>query len=233
MTIEDFALLMIREQDESSLDTDYVEVVKGWTEDAIDELLLAHDWKELRRTKTITGVVGNNVYTIDQGVREIRAMRFQDTNEPIDYMDGEMLYSIAEDLEKQRKPQFWFWESSVFQSNDTQLKIQFDCKFDSTYVIEYLAIVDPLSLTSTNVNVPVQRQMFTALKHRVRAFIYEQDGQDAQSVSYINQFYAVINRLTEKDNAKSANNLRLQARDISNTRDRRLARLDPNHFRGS
>jgi len=230
MTIEDFALLMIREQDESSLDSGYLAVVKGWTEDAIDELLLAHDWRELRRTKSFTTDTVNSIYTIDQGVREIRAMRFKVTNEPIDYLDGEMLYSVAEDLEQVRKPRFWFWESSIFQSSDTQLKIQFDSIPDVAYVIEYLAIVDPLSLTSTNINVPVQRQMFAALKHRVRAFIYEQDGNDAQAQSYIQQFYGVINRLLEKDNSKSANNLRLQARDISHTRDKRLAHLDPNHF---
>jgi hypothetical protein len=230
MTIEDFALLMIREQDESSLDSNYVEVVKGWTEDAIDELLLAHDWRELRRTKSFTTDTVNAIYTIDQGVREIRAMRFKDTNEPIQYLDADMLYSIAEDLEQVHKPQFWFWESSVFQSDDTQLKIQFNSIPDAAYEIEYLAIVDPLSLTSANVNVPVQRQMFTALKHRVRAFIYEQDGNLEMATTYVQQFYGVINRLMDKDNAKSPENLRLQARDISHTRDRRLAHLDPNHF---
>lgn len=230
MTIEDFALMMIRDQDESTLDADYLAVVKEWTEEGIDELLMAHDWRELRRTKTITGVVGNNIYTIDAGVREIRAMRFQDTNEPIDYLDGELLYSIAENLEQTKKPEYWFWESSVFESSDTKLKVQFNSKFDSAYVIEYLAIVDPLSLTAVNVNMPVQRQMFSAIKNFVRSKIYEQDGNDIQSASYLQQFYGGIQRLMEKDNNKAANNLRLQTRDISNTVDRRLARLDPNHF---
>ena len=230
MTIEDFALMMIRDQDESSLDADYLAVVKEWTEEGIDELLLAHDWRELRRTKTITGVVGNNIYTIDAGVREIRAMRFQDTNEPIDYLDGEMLYSIAEDLEQQKKPEFWFWESSVFDSGDTKLKVQFNSKFDSAYVIEYLAIVDPLSLTSTNINMPVQRQMFSAIKDFVRSKIYEQDGDDIQSQKYLQKFYGTLNRLLEKDNNKAGENVRLQVRDVSNTVDRKLARLDPNHF---
>jgi hypothetical protein len=230
MTIEDFALMMIRDQDESSLDTDYLEVVKEWTEEGIDELLLAHDWRELRRTKTFTTDTINSVYTIDAGVREIRAMRFKDTNIPIKYLDAEMLYSIAEDLEKTQKPHFWFWESSVFQSNDTQLKIQFNSIPDAAYVIEYLAIVDPLSLTSVNVNVPVQRQMFSAIKNFVRSKIYEQDGNDVQAASYLQQFYNGINRLMDKDNAKSASTPRLQPRDISNTRERRLATLDPDHF---
>lgn len=229
MTIEDFALMMIRDQDESSLDADYLAVVKEWTEEGIDELLLAHDWRELRRTKTITGVVGNNIYTIDAGVREIRAMRFQDTNEPIDYLDAEMLYSIAEDLEQQRKPEFWFWESSVFDTNDVKLKIQFNSKFDSAYIIEYLAIVDPLSLTAANINMPVQRQMFSAIKDFVRSKIYEQDGNDIQSQKYLQKFYGTLNKLLDKDNSKSANNLRLQPRDVSNSREK-LARLDPNHF---
>jgi hypothetical protein len=230
MTIEDFALMMIRDQDESSLDADYLAVVKEWTEEGIDELLLAHDWRELRRTKTITGVVGTSIYTIDEGVREIRAMRFQDNNEPIDYLDGEMLYSIAENLEQQKKPEYWFWESSVFDSNDVKLKVQFNSKFDSAYVIEYLAIVDPLSLTSANINMPVQRQMFSAIKDFVRSKIYEQDGNDIQSQKYLQKFYGTLGKLLDKDNSKSANNLRLQTRDITNTVDRKLARLDPNHF---
>lgn len=230
MTITDFALLMMREQDEASDNTELVEVYKTWTEDAIDELLLAHDWRELKRTKTINGIVGNNIYTIDQGVREIIAMRFQNTNEIIDYADAAFLYSLGEDLEKQRKPQFWFWESSVFQSNDTLLKIQFDSKLDSAYVIEFLAIVDPLSLTVANTNIQLQRQMISALKNRVRAFAYEQDDELEKMQSCLTLFYNSIERLKEKDNAKSANVARLQPRDISNQRDRRLARLDPNHF---
>jgi hypothetical protein len=229
MTISDFALMMIRDQDESSLDSDYLAVVMEWTEEGIDELLLAHDWKELRRTKQFTTDTINSVYTVDQNVIEIRKMRFKDTNEPIDYLDAEMLYSIAEDLEKTQKPQFWFWESSVFQSDDTQLKIQFNSIPDAAYAIEYLGVVNPLSITG-NVNVPVQRQMFSAIKHYVRSKIYEQDGNDIQSDKYLKQFYTTLDRLLGKDNAKSANDLRLQTRDIPNTRDRKLARLDPNHF---
>jgi hypothetical protein len=230
MTLNDFALIMMREQDEASDNTELVEVYKTWTEDAIDELLLAHDWRELKRTKTITGTVGDNKYTIDQGVREIIAMRFQDTNEIIDYADAAFLYSIGEDLEKQRKPQFWFWESSVFQSGDTQLKVQFDSKFDSAYIIEFLAVVDPLSLTVANTNIQLQRQMISALKHRVRAFSYEQDDELEKMQIYLGYFNATVEKLKSKDNAKSANVTRLQPRDISNQRDRRLARLDPNHF---
>lgn len=230
MTITDFALLMMREQDEASDNTELVEVFKTWTEDAIDELLLAHDWRELKRTKIINGIVGSNIYTIDQGVREIIAMRFQDTNEIIDYADAAFLYSLGEDLEKQRKPQFWFWESSVFQAGDTQLKIQFDSKLDSAYVIEYLAIIDPLSLTETNTNIQLQRQMISALKHRVRAFVYEQDDELEKMQMYLGYFNGIVEKLMQKDNAKSANVARLQPRDLSNQRDRRLARLDPNHF---
>lgn len=230
MTIEDFALAMIREQDESSLDADYLITVKGWVEDSIDELLLAHDWKELKRTMTLTTDTVNSVYTIAQTVREIRAMRFKVTNEPIEYLDPALLYSIAEDLEQQRKPQFWFWESSVFQSNDVQLKIQFDAIPDAAYVIEFLAVVNPLSVVSTNINMPVQRQMFVALKHRVRSYMYEQDGNDIQSEKYLNLFLATIEKLKDKDNSSSGNDMRMQVRDISNQRDRRLAHLDPNHF---
>lgn len=229
MTTEDFALMIIREQDESSLDADYLAVVKEWTEEGIDELLLAHDWKELRRTKTITGVVGNNVYTLDEGVREVRAMRFQDTNEPVQYLDAELLYTLAENLEQQKKPEYWFWESSVFDTNDVKLKVQFNSKFDSAYIIEYLAVVDPLSLTAPNINMPVQRQMFSAIKDFVRSKIYEQDGNDIQSQKYLQKFYGTLNKLLDKDNSKSANNLRLQPRDISHSKEK-LAHLDPNHF---
>lgn len=231
MTINDFALLMMREQDEASDNSELVDVFKTWTEDAIDELLAAHDWNILKRTKTFTTDTINSVYTLDQGIREIRAMRFKLTNEPIDYVDAPFLYSMAEDLEQVGKPEFWFFESSVFQSNDTQLKIQFNKIPDAAYVIEYLGVIDLLSVVSSNINLPVQRGMFTALKHRVRAYSLNNDkdyeGEDRSK----QDFFILVQRLVEKDNAKSANTARLQVRDISNTRDRKLARLDPNHFR--
>ena len=230
MTIEQFALIMIRDQNEDSSDADLLDVVKVWVEDAIDELLAYHDWDTLRRTKTFTTDTVTSVYTLEAGVREIRAMRFKDTNEPIQYLDDPVLYSIAEDLEQKRKPQFWFYESSAFVTDQVFLKIQLDSIPDSPYVIEYAATIDPLSETSVNINIPVQRQMFQALKHRVKAFFYEQDREVELMTTSLQQFYAAMNRAMEKDNVKADNNLRLQVRDISNTKDRRLAHLDPNHF---
>lgn len=230
MTIDAFAQSLMAEMDEATDNTDYLAVVKGWVEDACDEIASIHEWKLFRRTLTLNTVGGTATYQLPENIREIRAMRLKVTNEPIEYLDAPVLYSMAEDLENTGKPQYWWWESSAFVTNDVFLKIQLDPVPDAIYTVEYLGVLHPLSAVTANVNIPYQRQMFLAIKNRVRAYMLQSD-KDYEGASIARQdFLGILKELIDDENAKMANDIRLQPRDISNQRDRRLAKLDPNHF---
>lgn len=228
MTLNELALSLIQEQDESSDNTDLITVVEGWIQDAISELASAYEWRWLRSTATLSLTASDGLYAVPATTRDIRAMRFQDTNEPIEYIDGARLIGIAEDFENEGKPQFWTWYSS-----DTDAEPNYNVQFipipDGSYTVEYLNILHPEEI-ATGDAIPLHREHILAVKNRVRAYILNSDKDYDGSDRALQLFYAQVQAMIDKEKTPLDNNIRMQVRDISNQSQRRLARLDPNHF---
>src|SRR5689334_21517991 len=110
MTVNELALTLIAEQDEASDNESFVTVVENWINDAIDEFASAHDWRLFKFTVALSTVASQSDYTISEDIREIRGIRFVDSDEEIQYIDPQRLYGVADDLEREGKPQFWFWK---------------------------------------------------------------------------------------------------------------------------
>lgn len=229
MTVNDLALVLMREQDEATDDANFVTVVETWIQDALDEFSSAAEWRLFRNTVVLPTVASQSTYALSANVREIRSIRFQDTNETIEYVDSPRLFSIAEDLENLGKPQFWFWKSSTVAA-DPIYNIQLVPIPDGIYSLELLAVFHPTLSPLTSALIPLQQEMILALKYRVRAYLLARDKDYDGSNSNLQLFYGKVDQMMQRENAPKANNIRMQVRDISNSSDRRLARLDPDHF---
>lgn len=231
MTVNELALSLIKENDEASDNTEFVSMVEVWVQDALDEFASSTNFKLFKKQVVFNTIVSTAIYSLDVNVREIRAMRFTGTNDPIDYVDEPRLYGIAENLEELGKPQFWFWADTT-QTATPQYRFQLDPIPDSVYQIQMSVIFHPTLTPLTSANIPLQQEMIIALKHRVRSYIYANDKELDTSAFYLSQYQAIVQRFVDREKTPAANYARRQIRDIGNQTNRKLARLDPSHFGG-
>lgn len=234
MTINALALILIKENDEGSDNSEYVTVVEGWIDDAIDEVANFYEWKLFKRTDTINTVASTASYELSADVKDIRSIRFVDTDEPIDYVDEQRLAGIAENLENEGKPRFWYYGPTSDLGTDVPLKsINLVPIPDAIYELEANVNIHPSSAVLANtVSIPFQKESILAIKNRVRAYMLMDDKDYEGAKIYLQMFYKQMEDMKAKEIGNpSAKFLVMQPRDLGTQSDRRFARLDPSHFR--
>ena len=233
MTVNELALVLMRETDEATDNTEMVTTVESWISDAVDEVAGAADWKLYKRTDSLTTTASDNTYSLEEDVKDVRSIRHVDTDEPIDYQDEASLAGVAEDFENTGKPRWWFFIEPTDGTEQLVKNIGFspipDDAYDIQINVNYHPLIQPL-ITSNNI--PIRQEAIIAIKHRVRAYILMNDKDYEGAKMYLQMFYEKLKEMIAKENkTPSAQILRMQPRDLSNQNDRRNARLDPSHFR--
>lgn len=232
-TVNALALQLIREQDEASDDSDYVATVEQWIQDAIDEFASAADWRLFKETISLSTVASTDTYELPFRVAEIRSMRFVDTDEEITYIAPERLVGVVEDFEREAKPQFWCWSKNNEADDPNVYEIRLIPIPDDVYSIEYFADIHPttdVSSSPSSTVLPLHQEFIIAIKHRVRAYMLAYDNDYDGHDRYLQMFFSKVEQMKAKENSPRANWARMQVRDLSRAGDRRLARLDPQHF---
>lgn len=236
MTNNELALNLMREQDEATDNAEMVATVESWIADALDEFASAYDWRIFKGVVSKTLTASNPFLELDSDIIDVRGIRFVDTNEPIDYFDEQNLYRIAEDLETTGKPFAWFFADALEKAGTSNQKV-YQLRFvfipDANYAIELNVNKFPtlVSLASAS-EIPLRQEMLLAIKDRVRAYILMNDKDYEGANTYLQLFYARVEKMIAKENTQpSARMLRMEVSDISNSRTRHRPLLDPAHFR--
>lgn len=233
LTVNALALVLLREQDEASDDTEMVSVVEAWIDDAVDEIASALKTKFFKKIATLNTVAAQRAYALSEDVIDIRSIRFIDTDEPIDYQDEMNLANIAENLENQGKPRWWYFTDNTNGTNEVKRNIAFAPIPSAIFNLELSEYVHPTTTAlATGDNVPFRKEWILAIKHRVRAYILMSDKDYEGATKYLQMFYQKLEEM-KADELKSpaAKLLVMQPRDLGQQNDRRFAKLDPSHFR--
>lgn len=233
LTVNALALILLREQDEATDNTEMVSTVESWIDDAVDEIANAYEWKLFQQVDSLSTVASQQAYALAQDVIDIKSIRFTDTDEPIDYQDIMNLTNIAENFENTGKPRFWFYLEPTAGSNELIKNIGLSPIPDAIYPLKLHVQVHPTTTAlATGDNIPFRKEMVLAIKHRVRAYILMNDKDYEGSKFYLQAFYAKLEEMKGMETrSPAAKYLIMQPRDLGSQSDRRFARLDPSHFR--
>ena len=228
MTLNQLAVELVEEAGHSSLsDPDFVTRVENWIKEALSEIADKANWRYFQALDTITTGAGTAIYTLAFGAADIKAMRIQDSDDPIEYRSYEELVRAGTDLEMQGQPEIWFYSAPTIGSNVINT-IQLWPVPDSSQVLEVLYHIDPTNLISGS-TLPVMNYMLVLLRHRVRVnFRHDEkdyDGADRQ----LQYFLKELNDKLARERAKSVDTPVLETCDIP--RGIRTARFDPSHYR--
>lgn len=233
-TVNGLALEMIRAHGENSGDADYVLTVEQWVRDALDELGLETNWRIFQDDATLATVASQATYSLPFNVRDIRYIRDPATETDLVYYEKARLSMLNMDLENVSRPQFWYYNEMALDTvpNPDEYVYQIglhpipDAIY--TYMVGYQ--INPSGLLTSSI-IPVVGDILFCLKSGIRAYMYLDDENYEGYMAWRTQFLTQITKLRIRDNNKINDKPTLQNRDLSNRTERRLARLDPNHFR--
>jgi hypothetical protein len=233
-TVNQLALELIRAHGENSGDANYVLVVEQWIRDALDELGLETNWRIFQDVATLATVASTRVYKLPFNVRDINYIRDPATETDLVYYDKARLSMLNMDLENVSRPQFWYYEElaldTVPNPDEYVYQIGFHPIPDAIYNYDIGSQINPSGLLTSSI-IPVVGDLLFALKAGVRAYMYIDDENPQMALLWRQMFTTNIAKLRIRDNNKINDKPVLQNRDLSNRTERRLARLDPNHFR--
>lgn len=235
MTVNDLVTVMMREMDEGSDNTEMVSTYIGWISDAIDEIASATDWTIFKTVFTTALTATNPILELAQNLKDIRSIRFTDTDETIEYGDEPLLFSLAVNIEEPGKPRSWFFVDADDDAvEQAQLVLRFHPIPDSDYPIMISARKHPLinsPMLGTD-EIPFRQEFIPAIKDRVRAYVLANDKDYEGMQAYLSMFYDKVNKLVAQEESKpGARLLVMQQRDISAQMSPAHPRLDPAHFR--
>lgn len=233
-TVNQLALELIRAHGENSGDANYVLTVEQWIRDALDELGLETNWRVFQDKSTLTTVASTRVYQLPFNVRDINYIRDPATDGELVYYEKARLSLLNMDLENVSRPQFWYYEEPIIDTvpnpDEPAYQIGLHPIPDAVYNYDVQYQINPSGLTTSTI-IPVVGDILFALKAGVRAYMYLDDERPDLAGMWRQMFAVNIAKLRIRDNNKINDRPILQNRDLANRTERRLARLDPNHFR--
>lgn len=230
MTVNELALELIREAQESSDDTDYVLIVEAWINDAISEIASVSEWKFFQKEFPINTIISTPTYDLPAEALDLKYLRFTDNHETIDYIDPERLVDVGVNINEVSRPTYWWYESADLTIADAPLTIRLAPIPDTTYVLDAPYYFHPDTTGTTGI-IPVPRDKLLVIKERVRAnFLFEDKDYEGYRLM-LQRFASKLQAAISTDRSKHARTLTLQVRDLPSGVNRKLARLDPNHFK--
>ena len=239
-TASALADILMRENDESTDNSELKDTFISWISDAIDEVSYAYDWKENKVIFPFSTTALQSTDVMHASLSDIRSIRFVDTDEEIHYKDDPRLFMNGADLEETGKPRDWFFDSqdddpATAISAQAVIKIRWHPIPDAIYPLTISAQKHPLVAEITSgANIPLRQEMILAVKDRVRAYSLANDKDYEGSNSYLQLFYNRLNEMIGRESLKpSGRQMRMQVTDIVPSTSNRGPFFDPSHYSNS
>src|SRR5215475_3719530 len=232
-TVNQLALELIRAHREDSSDANYVLTVEQWIRDALDEFGLETNWRAFQTTSTLVTVASQLVYKLPFAVRDIRFIRDPATETNLVYLTQERCALLNFDLENVSRPQFWGYYDLLLDTVPNPDEYTYEIFLhpipDTIYNYNIGYQINPANLITSDI-IPLLRDHLFTIKAGVRAYMCMEDKDYDGAQAWRAIFERNISKARIRENTKLNDSPQMQIRDIPNRTDRRLARLDPNHF---
>jgi len=230
MTLNDLALNLMIESSESTDDTDKLNVVLGWINDAISEIASLSEWKFFTKEYPLNTIQGVATYVLPAEALDLKYIRIPADDLEIEYIDPQRLVVAGYDIEQQSRPDYWWYQDANIATDDAPLTIKLSPVPDAIYALEAPYFFHPSTLTGTD-KLPVPRDKVLVIKNRVRAYQKMMEKEYEAFDRQYQIFQSSLQAALLSDRKKHARSLTLQPRDIPSSSHRKFARLDPNHYR--
>lgn len=228
MTLNQLALILLRENSRSTDDPDLVSVTEDWISDAIAEIGNTSEWKFFQKEYSFNTVASQATYTLPAEALDLKYLRVVSTDLEIVYIDPETLVHYSQDLEQTTStPEFWWYESAGAIA-DAPLIIHIHPVPSSIIPMSAPYYFHPGVLASGD-TIPVPRNRLLVIKERVRARFHLEDKEFASYDRVIADFRQKLAAAIVDERGKHARTYTLGTNDLPK-RNRYYTRFDPGHY---
>jgi hypothetical protein len=228
-TVSALALELASEAGESTTDTDYLSLVRGWIKDGYREIGDKAAWAFLKTDESVSfTVAGGDEYETQATCSEITYMRLTATDTPVIYVPVERLASLGLDLEQTGRPKYFY--SSGYNSSTGKNKFKVWPVPDGTYAGEIHENGRPVELEDAD-TIPMPTNFLTIMKDYVR-MMQAKDDKDYELYDRMDTKWqkALAERML-RYSKQPARHIRLRVSDITGDRaEMQPVRLPPEHF---
>ena len=230
MTLQELAIIVLREQSEAQDDPTHIAVIVEQIIDSLEEIATEADWRWLNQIGSFTTNIGQSTYNLPEGIREVKFMRIPATDRELDYLAPERMSRYGLDFEQSGTPTHWFYVQPAVDAPNQTLVFGFKLYPvpNAAYTIEYYMLKNFRSYTASS-QIPVQEEFLLLLKDRLRSYILTDDKDYDGADRAYQRFQTRLEKLRRREGTKNSNYLKLRTRDIASSAPR-YARLDPNRF---
>jgi hypothetical protein len=204
--------------------------IEQWTRDALDELAIETNWRAFVTNTTLVTAAGTRVYVLPINVRDVEYIHEPVSRTWINYDTKQNLVNKGLDMQQSGRPEFFYYEDTTITPPDVKYEIGLQPVPNAIFNLDVRFNIVPARLVSAD-TIPIQNEHIFPLKFLVKSFIAFDDNNIDQANHFYGRFTSIVDKLMRRENNKVADMPRFKQRDIpSRTGDRRLARLDPQHF---
>lgn len=225
-TVNQLALVLMRECGESSTNADLVAQFEAWVQDIFDEIGIQTEWSWLYIISTLATVNGTRLYEVVGALEQAITMRITIDDTPLVQKKRQELADRGFNLELTGKPTWWYIEG--YDSINEVFQLGLYPVPSAIYSIEVLGLLQPQELVSSS-KLPFPRSFISVLKNGVRAKFREDDKNWTGAQLSRSQYLEARTQLISKNNRKISQASKMQIQDISYS-GYDYVRLPPDHF---
>ncbi len=231
-TVNSIALDLLTQTGEATDDPGLVALVEARINDALDEIAVATNWDQFRSRSTFTTTIGEAVYSLPVGGREIIQLRYVETGEPISNLTIQEAARRGFILETPGRARNWLPDGVEVSGSDVLYNFRLYPVPDAELVIERHFFFHP-SLIETDDSLPVQDEYLVLVKDRARAYLYEREKEFDAADRCTNRFYKNLTDLKKRQSKKAAEKTVLRPSDLNGLNKPARPILDPDHYRNN
>ena len=213
-------------------DTNFVARVEKRINDCLDEIAVSTNYNMFRTRSTFSTVIGQAVYQLPVGGREIEQLRYTDTGEPLWMWGTQEAARFMAKLENSGRARVWIEDGNLVSGSNVLYQFRLAPVPNSVLAIERTFFYHP-SEVATSTTLPIQDQYLPLVRCYVRAGLYELDGMLDRATQQRAIYAQLLDRLVKQEKRKVAASTQQRYNDLPRAGGRPQAIFDPSHYKNS
>ena len=211
-------------------DAGFVQRVEKRVNDALDEIAVATNYNMFRTRSTFSTVIGQAVYQLPVGGREIEQLRYTDDGQPIWLWGTQEAARYMAQLENSGRARVWIEDGNLVSGSNVLYQFRLAPVPNSVLTIERTFFYYPSEIATSAV-IPIQDQYLPLVRSYVKAQLYELDGMLDRAKEQRGIYSLLLDRLVKQEKRKVAATSQQRFNDLQRGGGRAQAIFDPSHFK--
>lgn len=195
------AIAILQDMEKATDDSGFVARVEKRVNNALDEIAITTNYNMFRTRSTFTTEIGEAVYQLPVGGRDIEQLRYTDTGQPLWLWTPQEAGRYRAQLEEASRAMVWLEDGILVDGSDVRYQFRLARVPDSELEIEQYYYFHPSEVATAQV-IPVLEQFIPLVRYHVKASLYELDGMLDRAQEQRKLYNGLVGSLEKREKRK-------------------------------